>query len=534
MGQYVLGKVIGHGGFGITYVGWDKHLLRKLAVKEYFPAGIAMRGGVTTAVTPFNSQQQKDYDYGLDRYLDEARMVAKFNHHPNILSVLNFFRENGTAYIVMEFLDGVTLEKHLEQMGGKISFAEAMTLLTPVMEALEEVHEAGVLHRDVSPDNIHVGARQVKLLDFGAARVALGERSRNLSVILKEGFAPSEQYRSKGNQGPWTDVYALAATMYRATTGVMPPAALDRMMEDELQPPRTLKVEMNEAQEAAVIKALAFDPRDRWQSMKEFREALLGRIDSPPAPVLELPANLTGPASAEVATVRSGPVPSTSYQPPMTDAAPIVIPEPKPKVPVWVWSVLGAVVVLGVLIGLRPKPAEPTAVVPSPAPVAAKAETAVQPVVSYDDSLRRAEQAANPAEGIKILEQTIAAVPARPEAHDVMGQILFYKSNDAARAAASFGKALELGGFVTFAVDHLRKDGTRGQGKLRLGRESLSFVDAEALYTFTTRKDDVALISAKDAAIDVQLKSGESYRFSGKTKANAEEAQLIARLAGAK
>jgi len=522
MGQYILGTVIGHGGFGITYVGWDKNLMRKLAVKEYFPSGIAMRGGHATAVTPFNSQQQKDFDYGLDRYLDEARMVAKFNHHPNILSVLNFFRENGTAYIVMEFLDGVTLEKHLERMGGRITFDEALTLLTPIMEALEEVHDAGVLHRDVSPDNIHVGSRQVKLLDFGAARVALGERSRNLSVILKEGFAPSEQYRSKGNQGPWTDVYALAATLYRATTGVMPPAALDRMQEDELQPPRSHNVELNETQEAALLKAIAFDPRDRWQSVKEFRESLLGYADAPPEPEM-LPMEVRGNVAAEAVTVRSGPVSSPTYQPPMTDVAPVVIPEPKPKVPVWVWSLLGAVVVVGVLIALRPKPSEPPAAEPKPV-------AAAQPVVSYDESLRSA-QAASPADGIKLLEQTIAAVPARPEAYEVMGQILFYRSNDAARAATQFSKALELGGFVTFAVDHLRKDGTTGQGKLRLGKDSLSFVDAEALHTFTTRKDDIQRLQAQDAAVDVSLKSGEAYRFAGRSADKKAEAELIARLA---
>jgi len=132
-GQYVVGRVLGHGGFGITYIGWESNLERKLAVKEYFPSGVAMRTGQRDEVAPYSGTHQKDFEYGLERYLEEARLLARFANHPHILSVLNFFRQNGTAYIVMEYLEGRTLEKYLDQMGGRISFEEAIQLLTPVM-----------------------------------------------------------------------------------------------------------------------------------------------------------------------------------------------------------------------------------------------------------------------------------------------------------------------------------------------------------------------------------------------------------------
>ena len=201
--QYLLGRVLGHGGFGITYLAWDLRLHRRLAIKEYMPQGIAGRAPGNLNVSIYTNEE--DYQWGLERFLDEARVVAKFADHPNVMSIINHFTGNDTAYIVAEYLDGSTLLEYTEQQGGTIPYETATRILMPVMDALREVHKSGILHRDISPDNICITrSGLVKLLDFGAARQALGQKSKNLSVILKEGYAPEEQYRTKGDQGPWT------------------------------------------------------------------------------------------------------------------------------------------------------------------------------------------------------------------------------------------------------------------------------------------------------------------------------------------
>ncbi|MCZ2149804.1 MAG: protein kinase [Bryobacterales bacterium] len=276
-GQYLIGKVLGHGGFGITYLGWDLNLARKIAIKEYLPSGVAVRTGANSEVIPFSGDSRKDFEYGLERYLDEARTVARFQTHPSVVSVLNFFRANGTAYLVMEYLEGTTFERYLDSHGGKTTVDTILTIMAPVLEALGSVHQQGILHRDISPDNIYITRKwQIKVLDFGAARYALGQKSRNLSVILKEGYAPVEQYHSKGNQGPWTDVYACGATIYRALTGKIPPASLDRMQGDDLRPPGEMGVEIAPQQERAILKALAVQPDARFHSMREFHDTLTG------------------------------------------------------------------------------------------------------------------------------------------------------------------------------------------------------------------------------------------------------------------
>ena len=225
--QYLLGRVLGHGGFGITYLAWDLRLHRRLAIKEYMPQRIAGRSPGDLNISVYTNEE--DYQWGLERFLDEARVIAKFADHPNVMSIITHFTGNDTAYIVAEYLDGSTLLEYTEQQGGTIPYETATRILMPVMDALREVHKSGILHRDISPDNVCITrSGLVKLLDFGAARQALGQKSKNLSVILKEGYAPEEQYRTKGDQGPWTDVYATAATLYRVITGKIPPPATDR------------------------------------------------------------------------------------------------------------------------------------------------------------------------------------------------------------------------------------------------------------------------------------------------------------------
>lgn len=237
-GRYLIGRALGQGGFGITYLGWDLNLNRKLAVKEYFPRELCTRGGDNHNVQSLTQRIKATYEIGLGRFLEEGRALARFQDHPGIVAVLAYFQENGTGYIVMAYIEGLTLAQYLEQCGGKVSFETAQNILIPVMDTLTQVHSANLLHRDISPENIYITReRQVKLLDFGAARYAVGEQSRSLDIILRPGYAPEEQYRSRGKQGAWTDVYAVGATLYRAVTGGPPPPALDRLAHDELQPP---------------------------------------------------------------------------------------------------------------------------------------------------------------------------------------------------------------------------------------------------------------------------------------------------------
>jgi len=286
--RYLVGRVLGDGGFGITYLGRDLVLDSKVAVKEYFPSGLAVRMRGEPTVFPASASFKQDYNFGLERFLDEARLVRKFKDHPNIVSVEDFFPEHDTAYMILEFLDGMTLEKFIEKEGGKIDWQSAVNCLMWVMDAMREVHAAGVLHRDISPDNIFlVRSGHVKVIDFGAARQAMGQKSLNLSVILKHGYAPFEQYESKGRQGPWTDVYATAATLYRTITGVMPAAAPDRFKADSLLRPTALGISMPAHAEAALMRGLALRVEDRFPDMLSMERAFQGKVT---ASTVALPA----------------------------------------------------------------------------------------------------------------------------------------------------------------------------------------------------------------------------------------------------
>ncbi len=274
--RYIIAKVLGNGGFGVTYLAWENNLKQQLAIKEFFPRDAATRATDGVNLSVYSGQAQTFFEYGLERFLEEARILAKFDQDPCIVSTKTFFKVHGTGYMVMEYVDGITMRQYLTKAPGKrIPVERAVALLTPVMNALRNVHKEGLLHRDIAPDNIYITHdNKVKLLDFGAARFATGEQSKSLSVILKPGYAPEEQYRTRGKQGPWTDVYALAATLYRAITGKTPPEALDRLSEDELIPPSKQGVGIFPAWEAALLKALAVKAPDRFPNIGAFQRAL--------------------------------------------------------------------------------------------------------------------------------------------------------------------------------------------------------------------------------------------------------------------
>ena len=303
-GKYLIGAVLGHGGFGITYIGYDLKDNRRVAIKEYLPDGLANRYPGTTAVSAYHTGQE--FYYGLNKFVDEARTVYKYRGRSNIITVYELFEENNTAYYVMEYLDGCDLKRYLQAHSGTLPFDEALRMLLPVFGALEEIHKDGLIHRDISPDNIYVCSnQQVKLLDFGAARVALMDRSKSLSIILKHGYAPEEQYRSKGQQGPWTDVYALGATLYRCVTGKLPPEATERLVNDQLVPPARLVPGIRPAASDAIVRALAVKAGNRFQTVSEFKAALTGAAAPPYTPPVHPPV----PAHPVTPAVQAAPLP---------------------------------------------------------------------------------------------------------------------------------------------------------------------------------------------------------------------------------
>lgn len=283
-GRYVLGRVIGHGGFGITYIAQNYKTKEIVAIKEFFPEALATRVEAHTVSTITNDRTE-GFEYGKECFLNEAKTLAEFIGNPHIVRVYSYFEENSTAYFVMEYITGISLQSYLNNNGGKISVNAAKNILFPIMDALSDVHSKGIVHRDISPDNIYITQDgEVKLLDFGAARYSMGDKSRSLDVVLKHGYAPKEQYTRRGRQGPFTDVYSLAATFYRAITGKTPPDSIERMDEDDLIYPSSLGVKISQQDEDALVKALSVFPSERFQSMDEFKNAMTGTEVSPIVP----------------------------------------------------------------------------------------------------------------------------------------------------------------------------------------------------------------------------------------------------------
>ena len=288
--KYIIGKLLGTpGGFGITYLGWDCMLRRTVAIKEYMPRMIAVRDKDGLSVTP-TTESEDTYRDGVKRFIEEARTLAMFRHK-NVVRVFEYFEENNTAYTVMEYYHGRSLAEYVKtQPNGRMSEQEAIDIMLPILDGLREVHEQKFLHRDIKPPNIYLAERPKKpttpiLLDFGAARYALGEMSQSLQVVLTPGYAPYEQYTRRGKQGPWTDIYACAATLYSLVTGEKPPEAMDRRDEDTLRPPSELVEGISPVLEQALMKSLTVLPGDRTQTVDEFEDLLtLEEITQEPPP----------------------------------------------------------------------------------------------------------------------------------------------------------------------------------------------------------------------------------------------------------
>ncbi len=319
--RYLIGKALGEGGFGITYMAWDLQQGIKVAVKEYFPSGYVTRVAGVNQVIINSKQNQAASNRGLKRFVEEARALAKIKNLAGVVNVRDFFSANGTAYIVMEFLDGVSLKKYLQRKGGKLPVDEVLTIMRPVMESLTQVHKIGLIHRDISPDNILITKfNEVKLIDFGAAKYSNPD-GKSMSIVLKQGFAPPEQYDTHGEQGPWTDVYALGVTIYYAITGTLPPESIRVMMGKEaIKRPSELGIAIDPGVENALMKCLAVDRKKRHPDV----QSMINGLYNPRAPRKAVSVATAAPTPAapkKTALARtSAGIPPTEPEKPKTAA----------------------------------------------------------------------------------------------------------------------------------------------------------------------------------------------------------------------
>lgn len=284
-GQYLVGCALGEGGFGITYIGWDMFLHIPVAIKEYFPSGVVIRDQGQHTVSVFAGKDEESFLQGRSSFFREAQKVARFDNNVGVVSVKNCFLENGTAYIIMEYISGINLGAYAELHGGKLTFTETLKLLRTPILTLEELHRASTWHRDISPENLMLAKDgKVKLIDFGSAMESDREKKTRV-LMIRAGYSPVEMYSSTGEDGPYSDVYSMAATIYKLITGVTPPPATDRLDNDPLVPPSALGVkDISHAQEAALLKGMAVQVKSRYQTMEEFFDGLYGKNAPAPAP----------------------------------------------------------------------------------------------------------------------------------------------------------------------------------------------------------------------------------------------------------
>ena len=272
-GKYIVGKVIGYLGFGFIYIGYDAVHNQKIVIKEYFPRKFATRCTGVADVMVFSGGREEQFTNGIIKFIEEARILAKFKSVPEIIGINDSFKENRTAYIIMKYLEGETLKTRLKREE-KIPLDEALNITMPIIEALKEVHREGFLHYNISPDNIFFSKEgEIKLLNFGAVRYGT-THNKILPIIVEAGYVPLELYSSHGDQGTWTDVYALAATLYKMITGVTPEDSMERGNKDTLVPPSKLGIKIPENKENAIMNALNLRIEDRTQTVEDFEANL--------------------------------------------------------------------------------------------------------------------------------------------------------------------------------------------------------------------------------------------------------------------
>ena len=388
-GKYLVGEMLGQGGFGITYIGFDLLLEQKVAIKEYYPmsTGMVSRDGHSTVVWSSAMMGKTGTQKGFDSFLKEARKMAKLGGIPGVVGVKSVFIQNETAYIVMDFIEGETLLKKL-QKNGPMDFDSCVKLMTPIMQALAEVHEHGIIHRDISPDNIMVRPDgKLILLDLGAAKdldIQGNDGSvQSSQMVAKHGFSPIEQYSKSGKVGPWTDIYAMAATIYYCCTGILPPPATDRTIDDTL----ACQPLLTQAQFDILADCMRMRPQDRPQSMDTLLQMLThpqGEAKAePPKVIPEVePPKPVETKAAPPKPMETEPV-AQKIQPINPEAQPTQPPrhDVKPERPLSKWLIPGvaavvAVIALAISIGSGGKKSAPAFSVKAPTVQTAATEPA--------------------------------------------------------------------------------------------------------------------------------------------------------------
>lgn len=282
--KYQIGVVIGFGGFGIVYKAWDLALNRVVAVKEYYPTMYLKRDPGMTQVILFDKKNEEAFLKGKEEFLTEARNIAKYNSHPNIVHVYDFFEENGTAYFVMEYLDGKTLKQYMreaKQQGQVIALDSAIMVTRSVLSALSAAHKDKIIHRDIKPGNVFIlNDGTVKLFDFGAARFADEDQEQTRTIIITPGYAPPEQYQKKSKQGPYTDIYAVGAMFYEMVTNVKLEESINRKVVDEVRNPNEWNSSIPLPINNAIMRALAIQPEIRFKTVEEFDAAIVSKKET--------------------------------------------------------------------------------------------------------------------------------------------------------------------------------------------------------------------------------------------------------------
>lgn len=280
-GRYILGKVLGHGGFGVTYLAWDEKLSRAVAIKEFFPHAISTRSEGQTDLSCYDEKSEEFFREGVKKMLDEGMRISKFSSNPHVVNIYDCFEENNTSYIVMEYLEGKDLKEYLAEKGGRLAPEEAIRFITPIINVLEVMHKEHLIHRDISPDNIYLcNSGEVKLLDFGSARLAVEDANKSLSIMVKRGYAPQEQYMSRSKQGPWTDIYAVCATLYKLITGKTPPDS-NELGSVAVKSFSEFGINNCDELEKVILHGMESDYTARIQSAPELRNLLAAALNKP-------------------------------------------------------------------------------------------------------------------------------------------------------------------------------------------------------------------------------------------------------------
>ncbi len=463
--SYEIRDTLGIGAFGITYRAYDHSLDRVVAVKEYLPSGLAVRVSDGTTVSPKSQAETKDYQYGLKRFLDEARTLARF-HEPHVVRIITYLEAHGTAYFVMDYEDGESLDRRLKKTA-TLPEDEIRAIVVPILRGLRSVHAQNFLHRDIKPGNIYLRRDgSPVLIDFGAARQAIGERGRNATGMVTPGYAPFEQYLADDKQGPWSDIYALGATMYHCVTGVAPVASTERVAAvhaGEPDPMAGIGGTLKDRYSAAFLEAMRWMlqpmPMDRPQSVDQALTALGAATNDVPASERSATATDTSTVAAEgidldIDTLTAESAETRRLTPDSGKPLPATLQRALATLRAWSgdknrrWALAGlAAAGLGGLIvaAFLLFKSSPTATPPSA--TEPDSPTARAGVVAPPSLLKQAEPeiaASNWGNVTRLADEALGKDPKHAEALLLKGHVAYYRDKQTGAALQRYGEALRL------------------------------------------------------------------------------------------